>query len=552
MSVPGAAAERADDVALVMPYARWRRWVRALRARAALVRAAEEGRDRGDRVYLAYGVVLLGLMYGPMLWIVLAQAGAPLGAGDLVVTGADVVAGGRDGLLAVGLASLGAASVLGVLAARAGGPLWTTPHEVAFAMSGQFPARAVLLRRGALLVAGAAGLGAFVGSALAAGALDADAAGGTAADVAAWGVVAALAAQVALAVGVAAQGTRTRAAARVVAAALLAVGALAVAGWLTVERAGQGSGVTCVGGDDVAPALCPVTAGPGTAVLVALLVVAAACVVLVLRVLPDRVDLDATAAAHRRTTLTTQALTAGDASGVRGVLGPERLARRGATFPAAVLRRAPLAARDLLGLTRRPVPLLASVASGVVGGLLVAVGVSGTVVAGVATVAGAALLYAASAVWAGGLRDLAVQPVPGGLLPGSLARVVAGHAVVPAAVGTVVVAAVAAVALGTGLVATGPGAGRAVVGLAVLVTVALGARAWVAGDTTAPVELFTPVAGPTGDMSLLVVAAWYVRGWLLVVGAAWVLLRFGTGAVLPLVLLAGLLVRAAVRRLRSA
>lgn len=543
MSRAGAAADRST---LVMPYARWRRWVGALRRRAALVRAAEEGRDRGERVYLAYGVVLLALMYGPMLWVALSRAGAPLGTGAVVVAGDDVVAAARDGLLVVGLLALGAASVLGVLAARAGGPLWTSPHEVAFALSGQFPARAVLRRRGVLLVTGAAALGAFAGSALAAGALGAGQATLSAADVAAWGACAALGAQVPLAVGVAAQSPRTRVAAGVAAGALLTAGALVVAGWLTAGRAGPTTGLVCVGGEH-GVAACPVGAGPGTAVPVALLAVAAACVALVLHVLPGRVDLDAAAAAQRRTTVTAQALGAGDASGMRGVLGPGRLARRRATFAGAVLRRRPLAARDLLGLSRRPGPLLASLAGGVLGGLLVALQSSGSDVAGLAGVTGAALLYAASAVWAGGLRDLAVQPVPGGLLPGSPARLVAGHAVVPAAVGAVVAAAAVALGLGTGLV-TVPAAGQAAVVVGTLVTVALGARAWVAGVTTAPVELFTPVAGPTGDLSVLVVAAWYVRGWLVVVGAAWVLLRAGSVAALPLLLLAAMLVRAAVRR----
>ena len=64
-----------DDGARV-PYRRWRRWVASLRRRALVLRAAESGGDPHDRVYLGYGVVLLALVYGPILWSALAQAAA--------------------------------------------------------------------------------------------------------------------------------------------------------------------------------------------------------------------------------------------------------------------------------------------------------------------------------------------------------------------------------------------------------------------------------------------------------------------------------------------
>ncbi|MCZ2263024.1 hypothetical protein IRJ14_10525, partial [Isoptericola sp. QY 916] len=88
----------------------------------------------------------------------------------------------------------------------------------------------------------------------------------------------------------------------------------------------------------------------------------------------------------------------------------------------------------------------------------------------------------------------------------------------------------------------GAGAGGVVASLLVVALV-LGARVWVAGATAAPPGLFTPMMTPNGDMSMLVLGAWYLRGWLVVASAAWLLQRVGPGAtaaVLVLALAAGL------------
>ncbi|WP_418277579.1 hypothetical protein ACNHYB_06400 [Isoptericola jiangsuensis] len=199
-------------------------------------------------------------------------------------------------------------------------------------------------------------------------------------------------------------------------------------------------------------------------------------------------------------------------------------------------------ARDLLGLRRRAGAVLGSVVCGVLGVALLAA--SAGAGATLAVVAGALLLYAASGTWAAGLRAMAEQPVPGGLLPGRLGRQVTAHLVVPG-----VLALVSGVlGLGTAVLLGGGPGWRTVVLVVGVVAVALGARVWVAGASTVPIALFTPVPGPTGDLSMVSVAAWYLRGWLLVGAAAWAVARFGPVVGVVCVGLARLLVRAAVRR----
>jgi hypothetical protein len=145
-------------------------------------------------------------------------------------------------------------------------------------------------------------------------------------------------------------------------------------------------------------------------------------------------------------------------------------------------------------------------------------------------VLGALLLYGASGTWAGGLRAFGAQPVPGGLLPGGARTVLAQHAAVPAAVAVAATALAAAALAARGDLAAGaaPAAGAWL--LLVLAT-----RAWVAGGTLVPASLFTPVSTPMGDASVLVVASWYVRGWLLLGAAAWVgaLLEGGAAVLVP-------------------
>lgn len=519
----------ADTLVVRMPYGRWRRWVRALRRRAAVVR----GDGGGDRLVLAYGLVLLALVYGPMLWTVLAQAGR-------------IVGGATDAVPAVALLMLGVACGLGELAARTGGPLRIPREEAVFALSGQFAPRTVLFGRALATAVGLAAAAAFAAASLASGTVqDAAAAGspGASSVVASWGVLAALLVQVPLAVGVAAQGARYRRAAHVLTGVLVGLGALTVVVSVAAPTVEPAVGIACL---DAAGAEtpCPVGGVVPSGALVLAAVVALACLAAMLWVLPDELDVDEAAARRSLAAAAQQGLAVGDASAVTGVLGPETLRRRRATFPAPLLRRWPLVARDLLGLLRRPLPLVTSLAAGLAGALLAMAPVPRAAEA-IAVIGGGVLLYAASATWATGLRDLAGQSVPGGLLPGTVARAVRGHLVVPTGVGALVVA-VAAASM------AGPGGVDGVPQAVVVLVVVLATRAWVSGTTTAPRGLFTPIAGPTGDLSMVAVGAWYLRGWIVVVGAAWLVHRFPVGGAVVVLVVAVALVWALLDRLRRA
>ncbi|MFI2104064.1 hypothetical protein ACH436_12265 [Isoptericola sp. NPDC019693] len=490
-----SVASTVDDGARV-PYRRWRRWVASLRRRALVVRAAESGGDPHDRVYLGYGVVLLALVYGPVLWSALAQAtaavplpGAAQGRASAVVAGVLLV--------------LGVVCCAAVVAARAGVPLWTGPAEVTFALSGQFRRRDVLRRRALLLVLGAGVVGAFVATAAAAGLAGGPAVSDPSSLVAA-GAAAALLAQVPLAVGAAAQAPGRGRAAVAVTGVLLALGAAAAVG---ATRPGAGDGLdpgwSSWTGAVVAVGGVVVLAGLASAWLVA-------------RVLPDEVDVDAAAAGQARTVTAGRGLVGGDSGATADVLGPRTYRGRGARLPAGLLRRAPVAARDLLGLRRRPATTAAALVAGCVGAALVRLGGGDGPV--IVTVLGACVLYGAARTWADGLHAFAAQPQPGALLPGSAARAVAGHAAAPAVAGLL------AVVVG----AAGAPAGTAAT-VAVVVVLALAARVWVAGATAAPPGLFTPMMTPNGDMAMLVLGAWYLRGWLAVATTAWLLDRAGSG-----------------------
>lgn len=549
-------------------YTPWRRWVRRLRRRSALARASATGADPSDRVYLIYGVVLLVLVYGPILWVALAQTGLPLGrhgqGGDPVPAG-PWSSGAFDALVVTGLCLGGLLSLLAVTAARAGGPLWTSPPEATYVLAGQFSPVSVLWRRVVLLAGGTAVVAAFGGSALAAGALGLVGGAGVVAtdgagpaDVVGWALVAALAVQVPLMLGVAAQGPRWRTRARQGVGVLLGLGVLAPVLEATAPPVRAAVGQACL--DAAATgAGCPLATGPGAGVLGIAGVAALVSGWLTLRVLPAEIDLDATASAQRNTVSTSQALAGGEAGGMADLLGPQRLHGRRRTLRPALLRRSPVVARDLLGVRRRAWAVLGSLVAGAGGTVLVLLSVPSAGGPGTAfgVVLGAVVLYAASATWAGGLRDMAGQPRPGGLLPGGVGRVVAAHLVVPVLLGGVAVGAGLALAAWTGLAGLPDGGTSAVVVAASSGVVALAVRCWVSGATTVPAELFTPVNVPGGgDASTVIVVAWFVRGWLMVVALAWMLHRTagaGTAALLAVALVmlltAAWFVRSTVRRL---
>ncbi|WP_402464326.1 hypothetical protein [Isoptericola aurantiacus] len=491
----------------VMPYARWRRWVRALRTFRGRRRAAGSG-DPSEQTYLAYGFVLLALMYGPILWSALSQVAGPLG----LVGGS----AGREDAVALGGVAVGAAGLAGVLGARWGVPLWVTAVDGTYALSGVWDPRTVLWRRVVVLIVAAGAAAALVGSALAAG-------GGPAGDLLGWALCAAGTAQLPLALAVAAQGPRWRAAARGV-AVVTAVLAAAVA---------------------IAPGSLPAAAVGIVPVLA--VVLAVVCGGLLLVVLPNHLDVDDAVASWQRTVQAGAALAGGDAAGVGARRGPASGSRRRGSFPAWLLQRAPLVARDLVGLGRRVGALTGSVLGGALGAALVAVAADGGPGTAAAAVGGGVVLYAASAVWAGGLRDMAEQRDPAGLLPGGPWRAALGHLGVPAALAVVV----GALGLGVAAAVVPVDGATAVVVAAELLAV-LGVRPWVAGATQAPPELFTPMSGPGGDMSMVVVGGWFVRGWLVVVGAAWTLARLGEPAVPLVVVLAVWLAVTGLRRLDRA
>ncbi|WP_277209067.1 hypothetical protein [Isoptericola croceus] len=567
MSVsPVAETGGAGQPALRVPYAPWRRWVGQVRRRSALARATDAGGDPGDRVYVVYGVALLALVYGPILWSALALTGLPLADRDAEVTAGQWSSGAFDALVVVGLCVGGLVCLLALAVARAGGPVWTSPPEATFVLAGQFPPVAVLWRRVVLLSVGAALIAAFGASAIAAGALGV--VGGAepvheanAADVVGWSAVAALAVQVPLMVGVAAQCPRWLTRARQAAGVLVGLGVLALVLEVASPRVRAAVGPACLDAAGTATA-CSLATGPGAGVLGIAGAAAGLSVWLVVRVLPGEIDLDATASAQRSTVATAQALAGGEAGGLADLLGPVRLQGRTRTLWQPLLRRAPVVARDLLGVRRRAWPVVGSVLTGTGGGLLVLAGVPSTAGPGsaFAVVLGSAALYAASATWTSGLRDMASQARPGGLLPGGVGRVVAGHLVVPALLGLLSVGAalgLAALVGLSGLPGDGTSAVVAAIGSAVVV---LAVRCWVAGATTVPAELFTPVSAPGGgDASTLVVVAWFVRGWLVVVGVAWTLHRASgggmaglTGVAVVLLLCSAWFVRSTVRRLRRA
>jgi hypothetical protein len=518
--LPGAAStvRRAGRPDGARAYRAWRRAV--LRRRAAA--------SAGSVAYAAYATVLVTAMYGSMLGSLLHHVGAGDDAGRAAA--------------GLGAAAFAGACVGAVALAGAGGPLWTSRREVVHVLGGQFRPTAVLRPRalavalGAALVAAAATVAVVVGGGAAPGA------------VARAAALAALVAQVPVGLGVAAQVPRLRPAASGVAGAL--AGTVPTLWWL--------------GG--------PVPAPAGPLAWAAVLGAAAGWVLLVAQVLPSRVDVDAAAARRERSVGVGAGLAAGDALAAgrgRRPPGSPRARRRGARLLRGLPRRWPVPVRDLVGLARRPARTAGSLVLGTLGAglVLAAVATSGPPAApGIVSpvtgrlVVGLLLLYAASGTWAAGLRAFGAQPVPGGLLPGSARSVLARHAVVPAAAGAVVVVLAAGVLAVHGGVAAGavpaavpavlpavsPGAlPGALPAAAAWLALVLATRAWVAGRTQVPAGLFVPVVTPVGDASLLVVASWYVRGWLLLAtvgwvgglldGAAGVLVPAGTAAVLALV-----------------
>ncbi|PFG42524.1 hypothetical protein ATJ88_1186 [Isoptericola jiangsuensis] len=516
----GSAALDALDPALLVPYGRWRRWVRALRVRGGRRREHDAG---GDRAYLAYGATLLALMYLPVGWVAVQQAGLALTGPAVAVPGGGTGAGAGT-LVAVGAALVAAAALGASALPRVGLPLAVAETDARFVLTGVWRARTVLWRRGVLALALAALVGGLVGSALAAAFVGGPQDGIAPVALAAWTLCAAGFSLAPVAVGVAGQGSRRRSIGLVAVVGLVVVAVAAALGGAELV-ADPTTAPACVGG---LPAACA-SSGPPALVAGAAVLVAATSSWLVLAVLPETVDPDTAAAAGATARTTGVGLAAGEAAGLRPVIAPPRRGVPG-RLPGVLLPHVPLVARDVLGLWRRRRATGTALLVGAAGAFLVAAH-GGVLV----TVVGALLLYGAAAAWTRGLDATAAHPVPGGLLPHRPGRLLTEHAVVPTVAGVVVAVAGLATAAGVGAASAAPA-------VAVVAVAVLGARVGVAGATTVPPGLFTPVAGPAGDVSPLVVGAWYLRGWLVVAAVAWATVRSWPLAV---VLVAGVVTWAA-------
>ncbi|NAZ84246.1 hypothetical protein GTR02_20795 [Kineococcus sp. R8] len=168
-------------------------------------------------------------------------------------------------------------------------------------------------------------------------------------------------------------------------------------------------------------------------------------------------------------------------------------------------------ARDLLGLRRAPARTAVACAAGLGAALLLVTAAPGSA-AGVLAAVG---LHVATAGWAAGLAAHVENAEGSGLVPDGAARVFARHLLVPGLLTAAVTLAptTAAVLLG----AASPAAATTAASLALL---AVAARAWQTSAPLLPASLLTPVLTPAGDLSGLLVAAWFARGWLLVAGVA--------------------------------
>ncbi len=463
-------------------YRRWRRLLTEGRASA---------RDTGitDTAYAVYVAVALAAMYGSMAWSAASSLGlGRAGAWDLR----------RVALLAAGVLLSGA-----WWATRAGVPLWVSGLERVHVLAGQFPAGVVLRRRAVITLASAAVTCALGFAAAASG-------GGSATSTALWAVWGGSVGVLAVGVGAAAQVSRLRVSSAVVALALLGTGAGAAARGASAATA----------------------AGPGAVWLVAGLVAAVAALWLVLVLVPDRIDVDDVA---RRGSLVVSAgagVAAGDTLSATRLAqlrprGPRRLLRDRVGGPVVTVVR-----RDLVGLRRRVVAVLLATVAGAGGVWLVHHGLTSASARTALVVTGALLVHAATLGWCAGLGGFLRQPRPGGLLPCSPGAGLLAHLVVPVALTGVAVLAGAALASAT---ASLDGAASATTTAVALL--ALAARTWTLSSTLVPVTLNTPVSTPMGDMSVVVVLSYYLRGWLLVGAVAWLVASAGTseGWVVPTV-----------------
>lgn len=435
----------------------------------------------GDLTYTIYLVVLTTLMYGPMLAQALRAGGAtmPDAARPSVVTVAVVVGG---------------LAVLALGFGRKVGPLRTTAAEVEHFLRGQVPPHLVLRRR-------ALGAAVAVGFALA-------------------GVTAGLGYGADLGVD------RT---ARL--AGLAAVGGLLVGGlWVRVQAAGTrvrpraGAGV---------PAGTPAAAAARSAAEPRASAARIGDVVWLRRAL-DRLDPDVLLASLERWRSAGRSFMAGDARGAALRVGEAPAALRHRRLRTSTRLPLLVLARDWLGAQRALGRFVRSLVGAVAAATLLVLGAGP---GSIGAAAAALVLFGATASWVEGLAAHA-DHAASGVVPGTPGRLFTLHLIFPSLVATGVLAIGGALAwalgvlgvlagdaavLGDGVRGTAVLGGAAPVGdrLAYAVAVvflAVTARAWVASQSVMPPSVLTPVVTPVGDLSPVVMGAWYVRGWLVVLG----------------------------------
>jgi hypothetical protein len=419
----------------------------------------------GDLTYTIYLVVLTTLMYGPMLAQALRAGGAtmPDAALPSVVTVAVVVGG---------------LAVLALGFGRKVGPLRTTAAEVEHFLRGQVPPHLVLRRR-------ALGAAAAVGLALAA---------------------------VTAGLGYGADLGLSRTARL---AGLAGVGGLAVGGlWVRVQAAGTRTRRP----SGAAPRASAARIGDVT----------------LLRRALDRLDPDVLLASLERWRSAGRSFMAGDARGAALRVGEAPAALRHRRLRTSTRLPLLVLARDWLGAQRALGRFVRSLVGAVAAATLLVLGAGP---GSIGAAAAALVLFGATASWVEGLAAHA-DHAASGVVPGTPGRLFTLHLIFPSLVATGVLAIGGALAwalgvlgvlagdaavLGDGVGGTAALGGAAPVGdrLAYAVAViflAVTARAWVASQSVMPPSVLTPVVTPVGDLSPVVMGAWYVRGWLVVLG----------------------------------
>lgn len=361
---------------------------------------------------------------------------------------------------------VGGLAVLALAFGRKVGPLRTTAAEVEHFLRGQVPPHLVLRRR-------ALGAAAAVGLALAA----VTAGLGYGADL-----------------GVA----RT---ARL--AGLAGVGGLGVGGlWVRVQAAGTRTRRPSGTGAASSAAAEPRASAARTGDVVSL------------RRALDQLDPDGLLASLERWRSAGRSFMAGDARGAALRVGDAPAALRHRRLRTSTRLPMLVLGRDWLGAQRALGRFVRSVVGAVAAATTLVLGAGP---GSIGAAAAALVLFGATASWVEGLAAHA-DHAASGVVPGAPGRLFTLHLIFPSLVAAGVLAGGGALAWAlTALGGAAPTADRLAYAVAV-VFLAVTARAWVASQSVMPPSVLTPVVTPVGDLSPVIMVAWYVRGWLVVLG----------------------------------